>query len=404
MDIKALREEFAGLHTESTTLVEKAAAEKREFTAEEKEADDKRLARMSQIQTYVDNAKRLAEFSVMNGTAELPVQPKGKAEFDAEATGKVEFDKDSYRAAVNHFARTGDASKAQQFAAAMNFAITSATGSGVYIPKSVVEPVNVRRLPNAIRAVLAHYGLVPITRTLTEGISIPVNDDSANSGQQQDEAATSGTAVDPSASGSLGLLPTLYSSKQQWVSNTTAMAVDFDVFSWVLPMLDRRLDKTQESAWVQKIKTTGTVGKTTASATAVTYAEWLAFEHSLPAAYRTDSAFILSDSAYQAVRGLVDDNNRPILDLDPANNFMATIHGKPVFISDYFDAVAASKVVGAFVSADALKVFDAGLKRIARYILQPAHGDQTGFELFANGDFGFVSAGVRTLATAAAGG
>jgi HK97 family phage major capsid protein len=98
----------------------------------------------------------------------------------------------------------------------------------------------------------------------------------------------------------------------------------------------------------------------------------------------------------------VDDNNRPILDLDPTNNFMATIHGKPVFVSDFMDAVAANKVIGAFCSADALKVFDAGLKRIARYILQPAFPDQTGFELFANGDFGFVSAGVSLLKTAAA--
>ena len=50
-------------------------------------------------------------------------------------------------------------------------------------------------------------------------------------------------------------------------------------------------------------------------------------------------------------------------------------------------------------SADALKVFDAGMKRVARYVLQPAYPDQTGFELFANGDFGFVAGGVRTLKT-----
>jgi len=164
-------------------------------------------------------------------------------------------------------------------------------------------------------------------------------------------------------------------------------------------MLYRRLDKSQESAWVGSIKTNATVGKTTASPTTFTYAEWLAFEHSLPAAYRTDAGFILSDSAYQIARGLVDNNNRPILDLDPTNSFQATIHGKPVIVSDYFDAVAGSKVIGAFASGDALKVFDAGMKRIARYVLQPSFPDQTGFELFANGDFGFVAGGVRTLAT-----
>ena len=33
-------------------------------------------------------------------------------------------------------------------------------------------------------------------------------------------------------------------------------------------------------------------------------------------------------------------------DLDPTKSFQATIHGKPVIVSDYFDAVAAAKVVG----------------------------------------------------------
>lgn len=397
MDVKALREEFSKLHTDAETVITTAAKDKRELTAEEKEANTKRFARMDEIQSQVNDAKRLAEYSVMNGAAELPAQPKGKAEFDSEQSGKMAFDKDAYKAAVNLFARTGDSSRAMQLAGAMNFTITSGTASGIYIPKEVANPITIKRLPNAVREVLAVYGLQPITRTLTEAISLPVNDDSANSGQQQNEAATSGTAVDPDASGSITLSPTLYSSKQQWISNTTVGAVDFDLFAWVLPMLDRRLDKTQESAWVTKLKA-AVVGKTTASPTAITYSEWLAFEHSLPAAYRTDGAFILSDSAYQAVRGLVDDNNRPILDLDPANQFMATIHGKPVIVSDYFDAIAATKIVGAFVSASALMVFDAGLKRIARYVTQPAYPDQTGFELFANGDFNFVGAGVRTLA------
>lgn len=396
MDIKTLREEFAGIHKEANDIITKAATEKRELTAEEKESNTKRFARMDAIQAQVNDAKKLAEYSVLNGTAELPAQPKGKAEFEAEQSGKVTFDADSYRAAVNLFARTGNDARAQQLAGAMNFAITSGTASGVYIPKEVANPVTVKRLPNAIRAALDYYGLKPISRTLTEAISLPINDDSANSGQQQNEAATSGTSVDPDATGSITLNPTLYSSKQQWISNTTVGAVDFDLFAWVLPMLERRLDKTQESAWVTKLKA-GTVGKTTTSPTAISYVDWLAFEHSLSAAYRPDGAFILSDSAYQSVRGLVDSNNRPILDLDPANQFMATIHGKPVIVSDYFDSIAATKIVGAFVSASALMVFDAGLKRVARYINQPAYPDQTGFELFANGDFGFVGAGVRTL-------
>jgi HK97 family phage major capsid protein len=393
VDIKVLREEFASLHAQAGQVLTTAAEAKRELTPEEKEANTKRFARMDSIQAQVNDAKKLAEYSLINGTAELPAQPSGKQEYEAERTGKVTFDKDAFRAAVNHFARTGDMSKVA------TFAITTGTASGAYLPKEVVEPVTVRRLPNAIRQLIGFYGYQPISRTLTESISLPINDDTGNSGQAQSQSATTGTSVDPDASGSLLLNPTLYSSKQQWLANTTVNAIDFDVFGYVLPMLQRRLDKSQESAWVTSLKTSGVVGKTTASPTTFTYTEWIAFEHSLPAAYRTDAGVLIADSAYQILRGLVDSNNRPILDLDPTNSFMATVHGKPVIVSDYLDAVAATKVVAAFCSADALKVFDAGLKRIARYVLQPSFPDQTGFELFANGDFGFVSGGVRTLVT-----
>ena len=392
MDIKALREEFATIHTEANGLLTKAATEKRELTAEETTANKARFARMDLIQSQVEDAKRLAAYSVQNGTAEFTKQPIGAAAAEIERTGKLEFSNDAYKAAINHFARTGDLSKVSQFA------ITSGTQSGAYLPKEVTPPVQVRRLPNAIRAVLAQYGVTPISRTLTESITIPVQDDSGVIGQAQNEAATSGTAADPDHTGSLTLNPTLYSSKQQWLSNTTVNAVDFDLFSYMLPMLYRRLDKVQESAWITNLKTNGTAGVTTTSKTVFTYNEWMSFEHSLPAAYRTDGAFIMSDASYQIVRSLTDTNKRPIMDLDPSNQFMATIHGKPVVISDYFAAMGtAANVVASFASAGALMVFDAGMKRIARYILQPAYPDQTGFELFANGYFGFVSGGVRTL-------
>src|SRR5439155_17754650 len=110
MDTKALREEFATLHTEAGKVLTAAATEKRDLTAEEKEANTKRFARMDSIKAQVDEAKKLAEYALINGDAELPTQPAGKTEFDGERTGKVEFDKDAYRAAVNHFARTGDQS------------------------------------------------------------------------------------------------------------------------------------------------------------------------------------------------------------------------------------------------------------------------------------------------------
>jgi HK97 family phage major capsid protein len=392
MDIKTLREEFAQIHADAGKVLTLAATEKRELTPEEKTANTARFARMDTIKTQVDDAKRLAQFAVLNGDADLPADPKGRQEFEAERTGvPVTFDAAKYKAGLNFWGRSGDASKL------MNFAITSGSQSGAYIPTEVLPPVNVNRLPNAIRQVLAKFNMPAITRTLTESISIPVQDDTGNMGQAQSESATSGTSVDPTLTGSLKLEPTLYSSKQQWLSNTTVNAVDFDLFSYMLPMLYRRLDKVQESAWITDIIDNATAAPTPSGTNSIGYGDILKFEHSLPAAYRSDAAFIVSDSAYQQIRGLVDNNNRPIFDLDPTNSFQGTLHGKPVIVSDYMEAIGAGNTVATFCSASALFVFDAGLKRLARYILQPSFPDQTGFELFANGDFGYVNAGVRTL-------
>src|SRR3954467_2913289 len=116
LDTKALREEFATLHADAGKVLTAAGEAKRELTAEEKEANTTRFARMDAIKAQVDDAKRLAEFSVINGDATLPTQPKGKDDFEAERAGKLTFDKDAYRGAINHFARTGDMSKVQQFA------------------------------------------------------------------------------------------------------------------------------------------------------------------------------------------------------------------------------------------------------------------------------------------------
>ena len=88
MDTKALREEFAGLKSQADAVLVAAAEAKRDLSAEEKEANTKRFARMDSIKQQVDDAKRLAEFSLVNGEAQLPTQPAGKSEFDGERTGK----------------------------------------------------------------------------------------------------------------------------------------------------------------------------------------------------------------------------------------------------------------------------------------------------------------------------
>jgi HK97 family phage major capsid protein len=388
--IAALREEFAQNHKDAGDILTKAATEKRELSAEEKDKNKQRFTRMDAIKAQVEEAERLAAYNFAAGTADTGKDPKGRAEFEAEKDGQIKFEVDAYKNSVNQFARSGVMDR-------QLYTTTSATASSAFLPKSVLPPVTVRRLNNAFRDLLNYYGMPTITRTLTEQISLPVEDDTANTGQQQSESATSGTQLDADATGSITLNPILYSSKQLWWSNSTVNAVDFDLFSYSLPLLSKRVDKAEESAWTTKVLANATVGKTTAVNSGMTYLELIAWEHSLNAAYRSDMGFILADSLYQIVRQLVDTNNRPIMDLDPTNKFQATIHGKPVFVSDYLAPVATITKSGIIASAEAIKILDAGMQRLTRYVLVPAQPDQTGFELFANADLDFVRKGVRVL-------
>lgn len=395
IDLKNLREEFSKLHADTTAVITAAAKDGRAITAEETESNKQRYARMDQIQAIVEENNRLAKYAFSADEVEHPAAPSGKEEFEAarnaEQGGAMKFDAVKYKEAVTHFARSGDLSKCQKFA------LTTGTQTGAMLPKQVLQPVAVRRNYNAIRNVIAQYGLQPISIDRPVQISLPVSDDSGNVGAQQAEGATSGTTADPSYANSIVLNPTLYSSKQLWVSNTQLEAVDFDFFAYALPVLQKRIDKEQESVFTTTLLT-ATTGKVTASGAAVTYAELLAWESSLPVAYRTDAAFILSDSLYQLVRGLVDNNNRPIFDLDPTNVFQGRLHGKPIAVSDYMQTVASGHKSGAFVSAEALKVMDVNNARVTRYINVPSNPDQTGFEMFQNGDFGFDPNGVRLIA------
>lgn len=384
MDNNDLRSEYAGLHAEASKLIGNVAADKREMSAEEREQNDKRFARMDVIRSQWESEKKLAQYAFESDKVEFS-QPKGKAEFDRinldnVKPGSEQFER-AERDAINLFLRTGETNK---------FTITSGTNS-VLIPKHVLPPIQVRRNNNAFRAMLGAFGLNPIETSDTSVYTLPLFDDSANVGRVAAEDETTDTKQDIGVGNGFTLGATLYDSKSAWFSNTMLNAVGFDVLAYVTPILQRRVDKTQEQAFTTTlggVTPYGTV--TTASKSALTYNELLNWEHSLPPAYRSDAGFIVSDSLFKLIRGMVDNQNRPIMDTDPQNVFQYRLHGKPIFISDYLGTVGtASAFLGAFVSASSIAMRDVVPSRLTKYVNIPSQPDQTGLRLFQNGDCQF---------------
>jgi HK97 family phage major capsid protein len=405
MPFKILREEFNTLHKQTGDLITAVATAKRAMTAEETEQNDNRFARMDAIKKQIADQARFAGLALEGAAPEgkpTGVQTPGAMPGEADhlaaeglqaAGDRAAFSREKYGSALNQFARTGVIGREL-------FAVSNATASGAYLPKQVAAPTVVRRLQNAIRAVLDAYGMLPFETDSLAAFSLPVSDDTANVGAVQSEVATSGTELDADDTGAIAITPVLFGSKQFWFSNSMVLAQSFDVLGYVLPMAQKRIEKVQETTWIAKLLATGVVGKTTAAVAAITYLELLDWEHSLAPAYRSDCAFIVSDSLYRGLRGLVDTQNRPIMDQDPTNVFAGKIHGKPVVVSDALGAMATGVKCGAIVSAAALKVVDVLNSRMVRYANVPQKPDQIGFEMFQNGDFGFVSAGVKLVKNA----
>lgn len=87
-----------------------------------------------------------------------------------------------------------------------------------------------------------------------------------------------------------------------------------------------------------------TQGITAAATNAITADELIALQESIPDAYQGDACWIMSRSTRTAIRQLKDGEDRYILNQDATTKWGYTLFGKPVYVSENMDSIAASKV------------------------------------------------------------
>ncbi len=92
----------------------------------------------------------------------------------------------------------------------------------------------------------------------------------------------------------------------------------------------------------------GTVGKTAASATTITFDEVLDLFYALKSPYRARAAFITSDQTVKAIRKLKDNNGQYLWSPSVRDGEPDTILGKRIYTSSYFPVIAASAKTIAF--------------------------------------------------------
>ena len=82
---------------------------------------------------------------------------------------------------------------------------------------------------------------------------------------------------------------------------------------------------------------------TTAAAAAITADELIALQEAVPDAYQANACWIMSKATRTAIRQLKDGEDRYILNQDATTKWGYTLFGKPVYVSENMDGIAASK-------------------------------------------------------------
>lgn len=162
----------------------------------------------------------------------------------------------------------------------------------------------------------------------------------------------------------------------------------FPLESFLAQDFGRRIGSLEEEAFLAgngTKKPTGVlasanVGKTTASATAVTFDEVMDLYHSLKTPYRNKAVFIANDLTVKALRKLKDSNGQYLWQPSVVAGTPDTILGRPVYVSSFMPQIEAEAKVMAFGDFSYYWIADRQGRTFERLNELFAQTDQVGFK------------------------
>ena len=242
-----------------------------------------------------------------------------------------------------------------------------------------------------------------ITTATGRAIPIPTDDDTGNVGEIIGENATHNEQ--DVAFGMVTLGAYQYSSKIVKVSNQLAQDSAFDFDSYLARKFGQRIGRIQNTHF-----TTGTgsgqprgvvvdaaVGKTAASATAVTYSELVDLEHSVDAAYRIGAEWQLNDATLGELKKLVDGNSKPLWTPGMASRAPEVILGYPYIVNNDVPAMASDAKSIYFGDWSFYWIRDVVGITVLRLVERYAELGQIGFLAFQRSDGSTIDAGQNPI-------
>jgi len=272
---------------------------------------------------------------------------------------------------------------------------TGSGGAGGYaVPDASMTPM--------VEAMKLIGGLLPFATVLPSetGADLPIPTDN--------ETAVEGEIITENSQHNDGdivlsqvvLQSFLYSSKIVRVSIQLLDDAGFDFGTYVMRKLGERIGRITAKHWLvgdgsskpRGIVTAASVGKTAASATAVTYDELVDVLHSVDPIYRQNGTWLMSDITFAALRKLKDGQSRALYG-DLANVAPNMLLGHPISIDPNMPPMATGNKAILFGDLKSYYVRLVKGPRVLRLEERYADFAQLGFLAFLRADGDLVDGG-----------
>jgi HK97 family phage major capsid protein len=230
----------------------------------------------------------------------------------------------------------------------------------------------------------------------------PTMDDTSNVGEQIAENTAVASQDATIASVTFGAYK--FSSKLIPVSYELMEDSAFDMVSIVGEIAGERIGRITSTRYTsgngstqpQGLVTASTLGRTAASATALSTVDLIQLRQSVDPAYRSDPrcGFMMHNSILTLCMLLVDSQGRPIFLESYRDGEVDRILGSPVTLNqDMASTAAATNRTVLFGNFSKFKIRDVGALRLRRLEERYAEKDQTGFIAFMRSDSKLIDAG-----------
>jgi HK97 family phage major capsid protein len=418
---RQLIDERVKLYEENKAVLDKAAAAKRTLTPEEQKEFDAKDARVTEIRATLDRiesneAEERALGESRGRKTETELGGGQREERDAEAIakdrelatrawalgGRGKHVTPEMRAACEHLKFDPQGSEIESRA----LSVGTTDAGGYTVPDEMMK---------SFWEKLKWFGpmrqLATILNTASgAALPVPTADDTSNVGEIIAEAGAVTTTADPTF-GQVVFDAYKYSSKALIVSVEFLQDSSIPVPAWLGGALGTRVGRIQNTHFTtgdastkpNGVVTASSLGKTAAATNAITFDEIIDLYHAVDIAYRSrpGAGFMLKDSTAAALRKLKDSNNQYLWQMSVQAGQPDTIFGRPVYVNNDMDAIAATKKVVLYGDFSLYFVRDAGAPVFARADELRILNHQVVFLAFQRSDGDLIDTGaVKHLVTA----